>query len=193
MELQRLGVKLFVENPSSLEIRSFIPIFHSWIQRQAIEGHLLIDIHDYSHVYRGPGILLVAHEGNFSMDRAEDRLGLFYCQKQPSKGSLRNHIQTIFRTALQACRLLEEESELEGIRFKTDEVLVVANDRLFAPNTPETFQQLQPVFREFFEQLFDGNEFTLNHRTDPKERFSVTVHSPHSMDTQTLLERAQRA
>ena len=189
MELQRLGVKLFVENPSSLEIRSFIPIFHSWIQRQAIEGHLLIDIHDYSHVYRGPGILLVAHEGNFSMDRAEDRLGLFSCQKHPSKGSLRDHIQTIFRTALEACRLLEEESELEGIRFKTDEVLVVANDRLFAPNTPETFQQLQPVFREFFEQLFDGNEFTLNHRTDPKERFSVTVHSPHSMDTQALLQR----
>ncbi len=189
MELQRLGVKLFVENPSSLDLRSFIPLFHSWIQRQAIEDHLLIDIHDYSHVYRGPGILLVAHEGNFSMDRAEDRLGLFYYRKQPSKGSLQDHIQTIFRTALQACRLLEEESELEGIRFKTDEVLVVGNDRLLAPNTPETFQQLQPVFREFFEQLFDGKEFTLNHRTDPKERFSMAVQATHSMDTQTLLQR----
>ncbi|MCK5352145.1 hypothetical protein KAJ77_06185 [bacterium] len=175
MELQRLGIKLFVENPSSLEMGSFIPIFHSWIQRQAIEGHLLIDIHDYSHVYRGPGILLVAHEGNFSMDWAEDRLGLFYYRKQPSNGSLGDHIQTIFRTALGACRLLEQESELAGIQFKTDEVLVVANDRLFAPNTPETFQQLQPVFTEFFEELFDGNDFTLNHRTDPKERFSVTV------------------
>jgi len=148
MELQRLGVKLFVENPSSLEIRSFIPIFHSWIQRQAIEGHLLIDIHDYSHVYRGPGILLVAHEGNFSMDLAEDRLGLFYYRKQPSKGSLRDHIQTIFRTALEACRLLEQESELKGIRFKTDEVLVVANDRLFAPNTPETFQSARELVKQ---------------------------------------------
>ena len=189
MELQRLGVKLFVENPSSLEIRSFIPIFHSWIQGQVIEGHLLIDIHDYSHVYRGPGILLVAHEGNFSMDRAEDRLGLFYYRKQPSNGSPRDHIQTIFRTALQACRLLEQESELAGIQFKTDEVLVVANDRLFAPNTPETFQQLQPVLTEFFEQLFDGNEFTLNHRTDPKERFSLAVQATHSMDIQALLQR----
>jgi len=175
MELQRLGVKLFVEDPSSLEIRSFIPIFHSWIQKQVIEGHLLIDIHDYSHVHKGPGILLVAHEGNFSMDLAEDRLGLFYYRKQPSKGSLRDHIQTIFRTALEACRLLEQESELAGIQFKTDEVLVVANDRLFAPNTPETFQQLQPVLTELFEQFFEGNEFTVNHRTDPKERFSVTV------------------
>ncbi len=189
MELQRLGVKLFVENPSSLEILSFIPVFHSWIQKQVMEGHLLIDIHDYSHVHRGPGILLVAHEGNFSMDRAEDRLGLFYYRKQPSNGSLRDHIQTIFKTALEACRLLEQESELAGIQFKTDEVLVVANDRLFAPNTPETFQQLQPVFREFFEQLFDGNEFTLNHRADPKERFSLAVQSTHSMDTQALLQR----
>ncbi len=189
MELQRLGVKLFLEDPSSLEILSFIPVFHSWIQKQAVEGHLLIDLHDYSHVHRGPGILLVAHEGNFSMDQAGDRLGLFYYRKQPSNGSLGDHIQTIFRTALEACRLLEEESELEGVRFKTDEVLVVANDRLFAPNTPETFQQLQPVFTKFFEQLFDGNDFTLNHRTDPKERFSVTVQSTHSMDTQTLLQR----
>jgi len=189
MELQRLGVKLFVEDSSSLEIRSFIPIFHSWIQKQVVEGHLLIDIHDYSHVHRGPGILLVAHEGNFSMDQAEDRLGLFYYRKQPSNGSLRDHIQTIFRTALAACQLLEQESELAGIQFKTDEVLVVANDRLFAPNTPETFQQLQPVFSEFFEQLFDGSEFTLKHQADPKERFSLAVQSTHSMDTQTLFER----
>jgi hypothetical protein len=29
----------------------------------------------------------------------------------------------------------------------------------------------------------------LNHRTDPKERFSVTVQSPHAMGIQTLLQR----
>jgi len=102
MALQRLGVKLFVEDPSSLEILSFVPIFHSWIQKQAVEGHLLIDIHDYSHVHRGPGILLVAHEGNFSMDQAEGRLGLFYYRKQPSDGSLRDHIQTYDMEAILA-------------------------------------------------------------------------------------------
>ena len=190
MQLQRLGVKFFVENPSSVEIRDLIPIFHSWIQKQIVENHLLIDLHDYSHVSRGPGILLVAHEGNFSMDLEDNRLGLFYYRKQPISGSLEDRFKTIFRVALQGCQLIETQPELEGrVRFKTDEVLIVANDRFHAPNTEETFAQLRPVLSKVLRQLFDANELTLTRQTDPKERFALVVKGASSTRVKGLLTR----
>ena len=54
-----------------MRLDDFIPVFHRWIQKQTVSGHLLIDVHDYSHIHQGPGILLVGHEGNFSIDLAD--------------------------------------------------------------------------------------------------------------------------
>ena len=64
MDLQRIGIKIFADKPAPVPVREFIPVFHSWIQKQAVENHLLIDVHDYSHMHQGPGILLVAQEAN---------------------------------------------------------------------------------------------------------------------------------
>src|SRR5215216_2280933 len=78
METHKIIVKFFVEDASRIRGEQFVPIFHSWIQQQAIPGHLLIDVADYQHVSGGPGTVLVAHEANFSMDGEEGRLGLLY-------------------------------------------------------------------------------------------------------------------
>jgi hypothetical protein len=134
MDLYKIGVKIFVANPQVVDLRDFIPVFHGWIQQQKIGGHQLIDVHDYSHVHHGPGILLVAHEGNFSMDQEDGRLGLLYYRKRPLEGGLEANLKSVLQTALQAAKILESEPGLNGIKFKTDEVLVVTNDRLLAPN-----------------------------------------------------------
>ena len=128
MNLYKFGVKLFVSNPASVNVRDFIPVFHDWIQQQKIAGHQLIDVHDYSHVHHGPGILLVAHEGNFSMDEADGRLGLVYIRKQPA--SLSETVQTAFAAA----KVLEEE---RGVKFHTGTFEVFCNDRLVTPSVAE--------------------------------------------------------
>ncbi len=189
MELQRLGFKLFLEDPSLLEIRKLIPVFHSWIQGQVFPDHLLVDVHDYTHIYGGPGVLLIAHEGNFSLDWAEDRPGLFYYRKQPLDGSLQNRLKKILRPTLHACRLLEESDSLGGIQFKTDEMLLVANDRLHAPNLEETFQQVRPVLWEFLSQVFETPDFALTPQLKAKERFAVLVSITSSTPLQDLLKR----
>ncbi len=143
MNLYKLGVKIFAANPEVVDVDEFIPVFHSWIQQQKIAGHLLIDVHDYSHVHNGPGILLVAHESNFSMDEADGRLGLVYCRKQP----VADPLKTTFETAQAACCLLEAEPKLNGIRFRADEFLLFSNDRLLAPNTTEARAQLEPAIK----------------------------------------------
>ncbi len=172
MELYRLGVKFFAADPASVSLPDFIPIFHTWIQRQIVDGHLLIDVHNYSHIHNGPGILLVAHEGNFSIDMAEGRPGLLYYRKQPGAD-----FAAAVQSALRACRLLEEEPVLKGrLQFRNDELLIIANDRLHAPNNEQTFSELKPLLSSALRQSLGRSDLTLTRAsTNPKDRFAVTV------------------
>lgn len=164
MNLYKLGVKIAVANPAAVELHMLIPVFHGWIQQQNIPGHLLIDVHDYSHVHHGPGILLVAHEGNFSMDETDGQLGLAYYRKQP----VADPLKTCLESAQAACRLLEAR----GIKFRTDEFLVFSNDRLLAPNTAEGRTELEPVVR----QAFPGAKVALAPQSaDPRERLAFVI------------------
>ena len=190
MDLQRIGIKVFADDSASVPVRDFIPIFHTWIQKQAVENHLLIDVHNYSHIHNGPGILLVAQEGNFSIDMADGRMGLLYYRKKPGDG-----LASILRSTLQACSLLESEPVLAGkMKFRTDELLVVANDRLLAPNSEQTFTQLKPALSEGLKSLLPDGKFTMTRSSEnPKERFSVRVQTGQTGDVNTLLTRLSHA
>ena len=170
MDLYKIGVKIFVTNPQAVNIRDFIPVFHSWIQQQKVEGHQLLDVHDYSHVHDGPGILLVAHEGNFSMDQEGGRLGLFYYRKQPLQGGIEANLKSVVQTALQVCQLLESEAKLDGIKFDTKQILVLANDRLLAPNEPATADMLEPIIAAAL-----GQTERTSRSTDSRERLAFMV------------------
>lgn len=170
MDLYKIGVKLFVANPQVVDLRDFIPAFQGWIQQQKIEGHQLIDVHDYSHVHNGPGILLVAHEGNFSMDREGGRLGLFYYRKQPLQDGLEANLKSVLKIAQQACALLEAELALNGIKFRSNEVLVVTNDRLLAPNDPATRTKLEPIVAKTL-----GKARLAPQANDPREPLAFVV------------------
>ena len=190
MELQRLGFKLFVDDPEAVALDDFVPIFHSWIQKQIVEDHLLVDVHNYSHVHQGPGILLVAHQGNFSMDLGGDRLGLFYYRKRGINGSSLERLKTILKTTLRACALLEATPELAGkLRFKADEVLMVGNDRLQTPNDSETLDAFQPLLSQLFGKLFGESGFTTDWQEDDRERFAVTVSAKQAVGVGQLAER----
>ena len=74
MDLQKFGVKLFFNTNGSFDSKDFIPVFHNWIQDKVVPNHLLIDVADYSHIPDGPGVMLIAHEGNFSLDQENHQL-----------------------------------------------------------------------------------------------------------------------
>jgi hypothetical protein len=169
MELYRLGIKFFASSGEHIDLIEFIPIFHEWIQKQIINEHLLIDVHNYSHIHEGPGILLVAHEGNFSVDFADGRMGFLYYRKQPF-----HTLADILKPALQSCRLLADDPRMSGrIHFSTDDVLIFANDRLVAPNRRETFSQIQPQLSTALKEVL-GKSFKLSRiGDDPKERLTI--------------------
>ena len=191
MEIDKLGIKFLVADPASVSLKSLVPVFHTWIQKQSVAGHLLIDVHDYSHIHNGPGILLVAHEGNFSMDMAGGRPGLLYYRKQPLGGTAEDRLAAILKSTLEGCSLLEHEPSVEGkIRFHTGELFVFANDRLHAPNDEKTLSELGGVVSAVFTRLLEGREFTLTPISEnPKERFAVRVHTKSPVEIKTLLDR----
>lgn len=190
MDLQRIGLKLFVESP--FELADLIPVFHRWIQTSAVDG-MLIDVADYSHVHHGPGIMLIAHEGNYSADLLRGRLGLMYWRKQPLSGTLPERLAEICRILLSACERLEEAPELGGrIQFRGQDLLLVANDRLLAPNSEETMTALSPPIRGLLDRLYDGADYTIERERDPRELFMVNIKSARPVSVGTLLSRVGR-
>ena len=76
MDLQKFGIKLYLTTNGSFDSKDFIPVFHNWIQDKVVDDHLLIDVADYSHISDGPGVMLIAHEGHFSLDQENYQSGI---------------------------------------------------------------------------------------------------------------------
>lgn len=189
MELHKLGVKVFAENGRDVGLLEFIPVFHRWIQGQVLDD-LLIDVADYSHMHAGPGIVLVAHEGNYGFDETGERRGLVYYSKHELPGYLHDRLVVVLKKALAACRRLEQEAEFMGrLRFRADELQIFANDRLAAPNTDETFAAFEPVLRALLDKLYPDTVYDLVRESDPKERFAVTIRAARPLEPATLLNR----
>ncbi|MBI4488916.1 MAG: hypothetical protein HY694_07500 [Deltaproteobacteria bacterium] len=189
MDLQKINVKFFVADSHWVPLTAFIHIFNSWIR--ASDGDYY-DIADYSHMHAGPGILLIAHEANISMDNSEERLGLLYNRKQPLQGSNREKLRLIFGLALENCRRIEEDPSLQGkLRFLGNEALFFINDRLLAPNTEETFQAVKPDLDDLARTMYGGADFTLKREADPKKRFSVQIRTPVSFEIRALLKNLE--
>lgn len=188
MEIQHINVKLSLREPETLDLERLVPIFHAWIQSQARE-EILIDVADYRHVPDGPGVMLIGHEANYSVDNTDHRLGIRYNRKAPVEGSTQDRLAQAARAALTACQALESHPDLQGeLRFDGQEVEIIINDRLLAPNQAATRLALEPEFQSFFRSLFAGGEFALTFSNgDPRRLFGVLAKSSHVFTTDELL------
>jgi len=189
MELQHVNVKLLVQNRGAASLESLIPVFHGWIENRAEDDELLIDVADYSHVPSGPGIVLIGHEGNYSVDNTGNRLGVRYNRKAELDGSNQDSLAQATRAALTACRRLEAEPRLDGkFRFNGQDIEIFINDRLIAPNNASTRAALDPDFRLFSRKLFRGKEYSISYSEDPRSLFTAYVKTASPFSVADLLE-----
>lgn len=165
MDSSRLSFKLFVQQPAKIELDSLVPVFHSWIQTKAITDHLLIDVADYSHVHNGPGIVLVSHEANYSVDERDGKLGLTYQRKQPLEGDLAQRLKSAYTATMAAANLLKEQ-----FTFDKKQIEFRICDRLHAPNTAQTFDSVKPDLLK----IWPGA--TLEHKPSDQQLFTVLIH-----------------
>jgi hypothetical protein len=189
MDLHKFGIKFFATPGERFDILKLIPMYHRWIQHQALQD-LLIDVADYSHVPAGPGVMLIAHEGNYALDESGHERGVLYCSKHRLDGELSERFARVAAKALKAAQLMSEADELEGkLSIQANRLQFFANDRLVAPNTDAAYAELEPALTSLLDRLYAGVPYTVVRESDPKERLSVRVQAAGDVPLQTLLDR----
>jgi hypothetical protein len=188
MQLQHVNVKLLLQTSEGLSLEPLIPVFHSWIENQNGD-ELLIDVADYTHVPAGPGVVLIGHEGNYSVDNTDDHLGVRYNRKAELNGGNQNVLTQAARAALTACQRLESEPRLGGkFLFNGQDIEIFINDRLIAPNSAATRALFDPDFQLFSRKLFKGKEYSLDYDTDPRGLFKAKLKATEPASVTQLLE-----
>ncbi|MGH9362413.1 MAG: hypothetical protein ACRD2T_10895 [Thermoanaerobaculia bacterium] len=188
MELHRVGVKYFAADPGAVDLEAVVPVFHGWIRERPVEG-LLIDVADYRHVRGGPGVVLVGHEADYSLDLSRGRPGFLCVRKRFSVGGAADPLIAAFRGALHGCRALE--AAFGGrLRFHTGEAEVLFLDRLHAPNRPETIDGLRGGIEAALGRLYPGLPAAIEPRAaDRREPLAVGISVPGAPDLATLCAR----
>lgn len=144
---QRLSIKLYAHNPPAIAGRSFVDVFHRWIRDRTV-GRALIDLHNYSHVRNGPGVVLVGHEAQYRMDETDGKLGLRYVRKRELTGGWSERLQTVLKEAVHAALVMSREPIPEGhLSFTLDRFGLGVEDRAVAPNDASTAEQLAELAR----------------------------------------------
>ena len=178
MEIQYLNVKLYSDGSGAPNLADFIPVFHNWIQSKALD-EMLIDVADYSHVPAGPGVILIGHEANYSLEYGpEDKFGLLYNMKVRQEGSNQERIRYALRQAAKAAVRLQEECPDAAPAFPGREVRLTANRRTITSNTAETLPAFRQDLESVFDDIYGASQYSLRRvSADARERFTVDIGS----------------
>jgi len=179
--VQHVNIKIFASK-ADIDLVDAIPIFHRWIQDNTMP-EMLIDVADYKHVPDGPGVMIIGNQVDYSLDEQEGRLGVLYNRKGEVDGDAQAALKISFEAARNAAKKLEVEAAFAGkLKFDAGDVEVIINDRVLAPNNDATLQALEPEIQKFFAGIYGHNDFVLEHRGEPRERFRVGVKTGKPVD-----------
>jgi hypothetical protein len=189
MDLHKTNVKFFTEKGNDISLHDFIPVFHRWIQEDKLEG-MLVDVTEYTHVFQGPGVLLIAHEANYSVDEMEGRRGFLYAQKRVPEGKPESHLKTAFRRALQGAALLEKEKEFTGkLKFATGHLQVTLNDRASATAGSASQAEFEKQLKPVLDSLYGAGGYSLSPEKDPKKLAGFEVKVNNNPEASALLAK----
>jgi len=174
-DLVRIGAKLYAQNPEVVDADAYVGLFHGWIQGRILDG-VPIDVADYKHVPDGPGIMLISHEADRSIDFGEGRPGVLYQRKRDLEGTLEDRFRTTLEALEWTAAQIEGDHATGGVVFGRDEILIRINDRLRAPNDEATLEVVRPALESALAALRPGLTARISRISDdPKGPFTVRV------------------
>ena len=187
MDLQQINVKVFTTEDSEINYTNFIKVFNRWMEEADSDDYL--NYADYSHVDPGPGVLLILKQANYSIDSAFHQLGFLYNRKHAVDGNNAEKIHEALTEVLSKCELLEASAELENAaHFNGGDLLFMINNRHIAPNTPEIAASIQAELTPILEQMYGGDDFTVERTSeDPRERFALRISADSDKPISELL------
>jgi hypothetical protein len=188
IELQHINVKLLLRDEEGIDLEPLVPVFHGWIQEQIFD-ELLIDVADYRHVPDGPGVMVIGNEADYSVDNADGRLGVRYNRKAVLNSNNQERLRQAVRSALAACLRLEEDPQLNRkLCFNGSDIEISVNDRLLAPNHPETREAVEPEIRAFADKLFGAGAYQLSWQTDSRRLLAANLKARQVFTARNLFQ-----
>ena len=175
MDLQKFGIKLYLKTNGSFKPKDFIPVFHNWIQEKVVSDHLLIDVADYSHIPDGPGVMLIAHEGHFSLDQEKKKPGFMYMRRRDLTGNFKERFKQVLAIATQAANRLTKNGISQEIYFSADSFRFIANDRRVAKNTSDNQRRYQAEVQKALADMYPQNKWEYEDVSNENERLAFTV------------------
>lgn len=189
---KRVAAKFFATDPTAeVNVHAFIAAFHAFIREKSVEG-ILIDVADYGHVPEGPGVVLIGHDVDYSIDMNEGQAGLLTVGKRLGGGSIAEHLDDTVRKCLLAVKAVAANGST-GTEFATGTLKVQIIDRLAAPNTDEGYAACQGEFEALAKRLFgDGASVERSDAGEPRKPVAVTIAGAGATDVDGLLARLAR-
>ena len=189
----RLSVKFFFEE-LSIDVESFIPVFHRWIRENVVPNELLLDVADYKHIVDGPAILLVGHEADYVVDVTDAKPGLMYVRKRDAGSDLSDALGTTLSQALNGVKLTESDVDLKGkLKLRTDAATIVLLDRLNYPNTANgdgtAATAAQTQLSDDLAPLFGNDAILTRVDNDAREPLTFELRAPSAPDVDALLSQ----
>ena len=182
MELQKFAVKLFLNMNGSYSSKDFIPVFHTWIQDKVVSDHILVDVADYSHIPDGPGVMLIAHEGHFSLDQENHQPGIMYMRKTALDGTFNDRFNKILSTVIEAADRLCKNNINKEIHFNNNSFRFIANDRLYAENTIENQTLYKKKIKNVLNERYPDSNVEFEDVSNENERLAFTVNLNNDID-----------
>lgn len=184
MPTHKISVKLYLDQGHNIAPETWFKTFNNWISAHN-GAEVLLDVADYSHVPNGPVTLLIGHEYDISIDDTDAKRGLLYNRKQPNGGDFAQQLSSAVRAVCTICQRLEAE---EAVTFRGDELRLVLNDRLNAPNNENTHNAINDDLQVLLNQLYNGSEVAAERRKDAKQRFTLDIRADGDWSVAKLLE-----
>lgn len=174
-DLYRICVKLYGPEPG-VSGDLFVTIFQEWIRDRVLDM-VLLDVADYAHAPASPGIMLIAHEVSFALDRADGRFGLLVQRRTPVEGGAMEAVAVTLGHAFAVANRLERDSRLAGsLNFDRSGIRIESNDRLRAPNNDEGYSSFERAVRDALERVAPGKTvLTTRVPNDPRDRLAIDV------------------
>ncbi len=184
----RLGVKFNLKREPALAAADIVPIFQRWIQEHRVEG-MLIDVIDYKHVPEGPGVILIADEGDYAYDFGDGQIGLHYIRKRNLPGDMAGTLMLAFRLALGAALYLEDEAPGD-IEFDFSSAKISFLDRQRYRNAQSLYMALQDELSAILADIYGCDVALERAYDDPRLSFALRVSAQRdSVDGHKLLAR----
>jgi hypothetical protein len=176
MNSNKIALKLYAKSSPLPETIRFVEVFHDWIKKGVLP-ELMIDVIEYGHVERGPIVLFVGHESDYSIDMSEGRAGLSYLRKRVKSDIPGDSLALTdsFARVLNVADKLATDPRLGGFQVGRDEVLLRLVDRLNAPNSDATFDASRSEIELVASAALGKSAKLTREADDLREPFAVRI------------------